>query len=206
MNNSDQRRDGGQGDSGLPPGFIQQFVKKNGKKFSKHPNPPNLVSDFALGHHGCYLCGDDHVFRDCKRNNEPIALSKMRFDMHCHQPKMYFRLDRKNYNQTQRSHSFVTRDDRNKIPRFEDHTNSGGAGRGHRKTLPAWLTRQQDGNNQHNSFQLNYYQPNTPHNSHNSHHPHNPHNSYNSHDSHNSHSYNSNTSHNSHNQHYTRNQ
>ena len=76
MNNSNQRRDRGQGDPGLPPGFIQQFVEKNEKNFPKHPNPSHLVSDFVLDHRGCYLCGDDHEFRDCRRNNEPNALNK----------------------------------------------------------------------------------------------------------------------------------
>ena len=76
VDNSDQRRDRGQGDSGLPPTFIQQFVEKNVKKFPKHPNPTHLVSDFVLGHRGCYLCGDDHIFRDYRRNNDPNTLSK----------------------------------------------------------------------------------------------------------------------------------
>ena len=76
MNDSNQRRDRGQGVSGLTPGFIQQFVEKNGKKFPKHPNPSHLVSDFVLYRRDYYLCGDDHVFRDCRRNNEPNALNK----------------------------------------------------------------------------------------------------------------------------------
>ena len=102
-NNSGQKSDRGQGYSGLPPGFTQQFVEKNGKRFPKHPNPPHLVSDFALCHRGCYLRGYDHAFRDCQRNNEPNTLSKMRFNMHCHQPKNYFRLNRSTYGQSQRS-------------------------------------------------------------------------------------------------------
>ena len=137
MNNSGQKSDRGQGDSRLPPGFTQQFVEKNGKRFPKHPNLLHLVSDFTLGQRGYYLCGDGHVFRDCKRNNEPNALRKMRFNMHCNQPKMNSRLNRSTYGQIQRSQSFNTHDDRNKSTRLEDNTNPGGAGRGHRNTLQA---------------------------------------------------------------------
>ena len=68
--------------------------------------------------------------------------------MHCHQPKIYFRLNRAIFGQSQRSQSFNTHDDRNKRPRFEDNANPVGTGRGYRKTLPAWLTRQQDEHNQ----------------------------------------------------------
>ena len=65
--------------------------------------------------------------------------------MYYHQLKIYFRLNRSNYDQRQRSQSFNTHDDWNKRPRFEDSANPAGAGRGHQNTLPAWLTRQQDG-------------------------------------------------------------
>ena len=93
MNNSDQKRDRGQGDSGLPPGFNQQFAERKKKKFPKHPNLPHLVLNFALGHRGCNLCDDDHVFRDYRRNNEKDALSKMGLNMHYHQQKNYCRLN-----------------------------------------------------------------------------------------------------------------
>ena len=48
VNNSNQRKDRGQGDSGLPPGFIQQFFEKNGKKFLKYPNPPPFSVGFCI--------------------------------------------------------------------------------------------------------------------------------------------------------------
>ena len=75
LNHSGQRGTEGQGDSGFPPGFVQQFLEKNGQKYPKHPNPPHRVSDFAMGHRGCYYCGKrDHMFNNCKRRNELRSL------------------------------------------------------------------------------------------------------------------------------------
>ena len=92
MNYLAQKGNGAQGDPELPPGFVQQFLLKNGVKYPKHPNPSNLVSDFPLGHHGCYYCADNHTFCDYPKIDEPRALQRMRFNMHCHQPNLYYNL------------------------------------------------------------------------------------------------------------------
>ena len=78
FNHSGQKGMEGQGDSGFPPGFVQQFLENNGQKYPKHPNPPHRVSDFAMGHRGCYYCGEsNHMFNNCKRRNKPRALQRI---------------------------------------------------------------------------------------------------------------------------------
>ena len=69
-----QGQGGMQDNPRLPPGFKQQFEEKNSRKYPKHPNPPHLVSDFPLGHRGCYLFGGPFVFWDCPRQQEHRAL------------------------------------------------------------------------------------------------------------------------------------
>ena len=131
MNHSAQKGERGQGDSSLSPGFVQKFVEKDGQMY-----PPHVVSDFALGRRGCYLCDDDHVSRDFPRRNELKVLQIMRCSMHYYQSNMYFKLDRFGNNPCQHSQSFNTHNDRNKRPRLEDSTIPEGAVRGNRSTLP----------------------------------------------------------------------
>ena len=127
-------------------------------KYPKHPNPPHRTSDFPLGHRGCYLCGDAHVFRDCPRNKEPRALQKMRFNMHYYQPKMYFRIQRGMLGPSQPHQSYTQHHfslntgpnyDLNKRVRIEQPPLNTGFDRGNGTTLPAWLVRQS--NDQHDS-------------------------------------------------------
>ena len=60
--------------NGLPPGFVQQFETKNGKRYPKHPDHPHYTSDFPSGHKVCYYCSEDHEFRSCPQREESRAL------------------------------------------------------------------------------------------------------------------------------------
>ena len=94
-------------DQGLPQGFIQQFEVKNGAKCLKHPNPPHIASEFAIRYRGCYFCGQNHVFRACPRRDEPRAVHKMRFNMYCHQPKLYFKVDCSGFSNSGRDQNLI---------------------------------------------------------------------------------------------------
>lgn len=111
-------------------------MEKNGRKYTKHPTPHHHVSDFPLGHRGCYLCGGLHVFRDCSRGQEHRALQRIRFNMHCHQTKLYFKIEGDNTNQGPQQGYFnqnnvlLSEDtsfkQQNKRVKFEQNQHSGG--------------------------------------------------------------------------------
>ena len=102
------------------------------------------MSDFHLGFRGCYYCGDQREFRNCPRRNEPRALQRMRFNMQCHQVKVYFGLDRSRTNQFGKQPGSYTR----RVYRIEDDTDNqdkrhrdNNYGRGAGINTPAWMKK-----------------------------------------------------------------
>ena len=130
-------------------------------QFSKHPNPPHLTSDFPVGHRSYYYCGSEHTFQLCPKRNDPRALQKMRFNMHCHKPRLYFRIDCSKFSggANPQSHNYQPADSysQNKRPKIEYNTYTGIIGCGTGFTLQVWMTRggidQSQLNQQHARFQ-----------------------------------------------------
>ena len=97
----------------------------------------------------------------------------MRFNMHCHQPKMYFRIDRSrqhtgqggmgrghvssHFNQHIQHSQAEEGNGPNKRMKVDTDLNSGSQGRGNHRTLPAWLLRQQNQHdNQHSTYNTSF--------------------------------------------------
>ena len=100
-----------------------------------------------LGHKGYYLCSGPLVFRDCPRGQEHRSLHCMRFNMHCHQPELYFKIDHSGINQGPSQGHFnqnnvsLSADNnykqQNKRVKFDQYQHGEGMGRGNNQTLPA---------------------------------------------------------------------
>eukprot|EP00978_Attheya_sp_CCMP212_P023734 scaffold73240_cov61-Attheya_sp.AAC.2 len=59
------------------------------KRGERHPiNPRNgFVSDWPVGHSGCFLCGDDHRFEHCSRQNEQGGKACFHANFGAHRPE-----------------------------------------------------------------------------------------------------------------------
>eukprot|EP00978_Attheya_sp_CCMP212_P033294 scaffold133765_cov60-Attheya_sp.AAC.8 len=63
-----------------------RFIIRDGRR---HPiNPRNgFVSDWPVGHSGCFLCGDDHSFEHCSRRNKKGGKARFHANFGAHRPE-----------------------------------------------------------------------------------------------------------------------
>ena len=129
---------------------MQQFQVRYGEKYPHHPEPPYRFSDFPQSHRGCYYCGGQHTFNDSQKKRENGALCCMRFNMYCHQPRMYFKYQQRDGRPGGNGDTQVQFNTQsNRLSQYELHEQKkqsreeeirgNGFGRGNRSTLSAWL-------------------------------------------------------------------
>ena len=76
-----------------PAGLLQKFVTSNCVDFPCHPADEAQHSPYPIGFRGCYGRTGHHNFTDYPTKREPACYQKFHWNLHCHKPDNFSRIE-----------------------------------------------------------------------------------------------------------------